>query len=758
MTNLSKNSKLYTMGMVAWEIFSQTQKAVAQAALKRYRLPCSPCGGFVRSDLLSDFITVSNEIKNERKKKKMKTNSSRFLSFVIVLCVAFSCFVAPVPVTALEASADPNQPAVASTGTDYVETEFGEGKLLITTVHNGTSYYLPATTTSSAPTAKVFTSVSDIPTDDLWTVTSTGTAGQYYIQNSAGNYLYTTSSNNGVRVGSTKGTWLYGSDNSLKYTSTSRFLGVYTTNPDWRCYTTVNASNFNCNDGNKNNSQNFVFYKINEAAPVVTVEGDAFTTVGTNITLTAELANVTGDITWDSTDKNVATVVDGVVTPVAMGKTTITATVNDVVGTKEIVVFPIAGELTIAQALEVCTLTGTTNAPNTYSVTGTVKSIDDPYDSGYGNITVTVTDGTDSIKAFRMAGGSDLAIGDLITVSGTLVNYNGNTPEFIQGCTYVKVVDETLDAVRAALNEIQAYASLGFRYSSVIETVDLPSEVTDTLNRALTGVTSGSTSYSTWSGKTVTTSDAVYAGNSAGSNDAIQLRSNNSNSGIVTTVSGGKATKIVVTWNSNTSAGRTLNVYGSNTAYSAATDLYDSNKQGTLLGTIVCGTSTELVIDGDYAYIGMRSASSAMYLDNVSITWNAAVEGGATEQQTVLKDSKFSFRFAVDGALADIENVDAYGIQVKTSNKTANYTEGNATSWTVENGQCYVTVNLGDIINSVGKLGREFTVTAFVEVDGMIYTSEQTITVSVASIVAEYYEAGEDVEHLYNHLVELGLI
>ncbi len=149
-------------------------------------------------------------------------------------------------------------------------------------------------------------------------------------------------------------------------------------------------------------------------------------------------------------------------------------------------------------------------------------------------------------------------------------------------------------------------------------------EVADELTRATTGVSGNN--YSNWSGKTVN-SDAVYAGNSAGSNDAIQLRSNNSNSGIVTTTSGGKVTKVTVSWNSNTASGRTLDIYGKNSAYSDATDLY-GNASGELLGTIVCGTSTELVIDGDYNYVGVRSNSGAMYLDAITFTWSA--DGGSS--------------------------------------------------------------------------------------------------------------------------------
>ena len=154
-----------------------------------------------------------------------------------------------------------------------------------------------------------------------------------------------------------------------------------------------------------------------------------------------------------------------------------------------------------------------------------------------------------------------------------------------------------------------------------IETTD------DVLTRETTGVTEGSTNYASWSGKTATSS-AVYAGNSAGSNNAIQLRSNNSNSGIVTTTSGGKITHVEVEWESATATDRKLDIYGRNVAYSAATDLYSTGTQGTKLGSITCGTSTELEITGDYEYIGLRSNSGAMYLTSITITWSSA--GGSS--------------------------------------------------------------------------------------------------------------------------------
>lgn len=141
----------------------------------------------------------------------------------------------------------------------------------------------------------------------------------------------------------------------------------------------------------------------------------------------------------------------------------------------------------------------------------------------------------------------------------------------------------------------------------------------DAMTCATTTISAGSTSYGDWSGISVS-SPAVYTGNSAGGNSAIQLRSS-SNSGIITTTSGGKATKVSVTWNNNTADGRTLDIYGKNTAYSAASDLYNAGTRGTKIGAIVYGTSTELEIDTDYEYIGIRSNNGALYLDELEITW-----------------------------------------------------------------------------------------------------------------------------------------
>ena len=152
-------------------------------------------------------------------------------------------------------------------------------------------------------------------------------------------------------------------------------------------------------------------------------------------------------------------------------------------------------------------------------------------------------------------------------------------------------------------------------------------EVTDVLNNSAIGVTG--TTYKETSDISVT-SDAVYAAQSAGGNESIQLRSNNNNSGIVSTKSGGKVKSITITFNSNTSSARVVSVYGSNTAYTIPADLYDTEKQGTLLGEIAMSDPQTITVNGDYEYVGIRSKSGALYIDELKIVW----ETGAAVTKT----------------------------------------------------------------------------------------------------------------------------
>lgn len=79
------------------------------------------------------------------------------------------------------------------------------------------------------------------------------------------------------------------------------------------------------------------------------------------------------------------------------------------------------------------------------TLTGTIISIDTPYDDNYKNITVSiVVEGREDkpIQCFRLKGDGarDLRQGDKITVTGFLLNYNGKI-EFDAGCTLAPIIN-----------------------------------------------------------------------------------------------------------------------------------------------------------------------------------------------------------------------------------------------------------------------------------------------------------------------------
>ena len=191
------------------------------------------------------------------------------------------------------------------------------------------------------------------------------------------------------------------------------------------------------------------------------------------------------------------------------------------------------------------------------------------------------------------------------------------------------------------------------------------------------------TTYSAWTGLSKTSS-AVYAGNNAGGNSSIQLRTNSSNSGIVSTTSGGKIKKVVIAWNSNTTAGRVLDVYGSNSAYTAASNLYDNAAKGTLLGSLSYDNNeTELTISGDYAYVGIRSRSGALYLNSVTFTWSSGSGSSTTtysgyttsctpceNKVTMVKGTPEHGSFTLDLAEGEYNNCHSAGLVVTVSSNT----------------------------------------------------------------------------------------
>ena len=247
--------------------------------------------------------------------------------------------------------------------------------------------------------------------------------------------------------------------------------------------------------------------------------------------------------------------------------------------------------------------------------------------------------------------------------------------------------------------------------------------MTDVLTADGLGLTG---SYSNFTGKTFE-SGAVYAGNAMKSTNggAIQMRKENElnkESGIVTTQTStaGSLAMITVTWNGSTASSRVIDIYGSNTPYASAADLYEASTQGTLIGSLQMG-ETELVVEGDYQYFGIRSRSGALYLDEIQVTWGDAVVEERVEAPT----------FSVEG-----------GTYTEATDVTISCATAGATIHYAVNGEAEQTGAAGESVVVPLADNGTYTITAYATAEGMrdSETAEATYTINTALANAFFIE------------------
>lgn len=217
--------------------------------------------------------------------------------------------------------------------------------------------------------------------------------------------------------------------------------------------------------------------KVDAELATLKVDKLTYTEDGTATLPVAGTTHTDVTISWAS--NNAAVVVDGanlaVTMPASNAKVTLTATVKagTVEKTKTFTLNLVVDVVDAAYALE------SGESLNGFTLTGVIGKIDDAYSEKYGNITVTIVIDNrvnQPIQCFRLKGeGCDtLAVGDKITVTGNIVNYNG-TIEFNSGCT--------LDAKTTATAEEIAIAEFAFveLAKQVTENFTLPEGITWTV-------------------------------------------------------------------------------------------------------------------------------------------------------------------------------------------------------------------------------------------------------------------------------------
>lgn len=320
--------------------------------------------------------------------------------------------------------------------------------------NNGDDYALNFSNGTSAAPAATKVTVSDDkltanPIDEIqWNLETTDDGYIFHPNGNSSTWLYCTSSNNGVRVGTNDAKVFKIDGGYLKHVGTSRYVGIYNS-ADWRCYTS--------NTGNSNIAgQTFAFYVKTtgdepELKPVTITFDEPTTTVNVNETVT-NVATVDPEgltITYTSSNEAVATVTsEGVVTGVAAGVATIEAAFagndeyDEASAKYEItVVNPEGNDGTEEKpytASEAAALASGGSTDTGVYVKGMISKITTAYNSQYGNVSFDISDdGTTSGSQFRIyravaSSENDFKVGDVVTFVGDLTLYN-TTPELAQG-------------------------------------------------------------------------------------------------------------------------------------------------------------------------------------------------------------------------------------------------------------------------------------------------------------------------------------
>lgn len=315
---------------------------------------------------------------------------------------------------------------------------------------------------SSAPTFNTSVSVSDNTLNGVTEAMQfdlSGTAGNYKlaVTGQTTNYLYTTATNNGVRVGTNQNNvWTITQHESnadafvFKCNATSRFLGVYN-EADWRCYDKYDATNFTSDKGS---SQIYLYKKqsgpvVPDTTPSITVEETLeLTSAESEGIISVTYKNLEALEAAAYSDEACTTECDWLIALWENDAVSYFAEANEgdertayiqiyaldadeneftkvITVTQEAYVDPsVVNKVTVA---EFNALTGSETA--TYELTGVVAEIYQVYNPSFDNISFYIEDETGKVLIFRMACAGDaslasLKVGDKVTVQGKPTLYN----------------------------------------------------------------------------------------------------------------------------------------------------------------------------------------------------------------------------------------------------------------------------------------------------------------------------------------------
>lgn len=319
--------------------------------------------------------------------------------------------------------------------TDWVKTELAdltEDDIFVIVGNNGSNYALANDKgASAAPTAVSVTVTvngnyltSTVADNIKWNVSVNASDGYtFYPNGSTTTWLYCTNTNNGVRVGTNDNkVFALGNDGHVKNNATDRYLAVYPTTPDWRCYTNTTTQ-----------PTTITFYKyVGAPAPSITAEAVEIAYDDTSGSVSYTINNgVEGGTLAANTEA-------GWLTIVTVGETvsfTTTENPNATARTAEVELTYTYGENSVSKTVTI-TQTGNPNVVDEisditetgkdYAIRGTIVA-----KSARG---LVFGDGTGYVYYYN-ASGPEYNVGEKKKISGKMGSY-GNVLQFTSSATF----------------------------------------------------------------------------------------------------------------------------------------------------------------------------------------------------------------------------------------------------------------------------------------------------------------------------------
>lgn len=139
-------------------------------------------------------------------------------------------------------------------------------------------------------------------------------------------------------------------------------------------------------------------------------------------------------------------------------------------------------------------------------------------------------------------------------------------------------------------------------------------------------------------------------------NENLQLRSKNSNSGIVVTKNEKelRLKNLEIVWGKGNMADRTVDVYALGKPFATPSELYGNNNDRPKIASLP-NPETSYIAENDYGFIGIRSNSATVYLKEIVLVWEEVPPTefsiSAAQYGTVYSDHAFTMPESLKGGL-----------------------------------------------------------------------------------------------------------